>query len=92
VTFEKIREIHESRRTAVLHAYIEQGGSAYHMYCHDDSGSEWHTHCDEVLTIAGAVRELENLAFHWGYTHVQLIDRNGEQIGLSYSNTTPHRL
>jgi hypothetical protein len=78
--------------TKVLRAYIEQGGTAYHMYCHDDTGGEWHTHCDDVYTMAGAVRELENRAFHWGYTHVQLIDRNGEQIGLSYLTATPYRL
>jgi hypothetical protein len=78
--------------TKVLCAYIEQGGTGYHMYCHDDTGSEWHTRCDDVHTMAGAMRELENRAFHWGYTHVQLTNLNGEQIGLSQLAATPYRL
>jgi hypothetical protein len=92
VTLEKIRDqAHKSFHDTVLRACLEQGGTTYHIYCRNDTGSEWHTHCDDVHTMADAVHELENRAFHWGYTHVQLIDRNGEQIG-SFAlgrNSTP---
>jgi hypothetical protein len=93
VTLEKTREkINDTCQAAVLRAYIEQGGAAYHIYCHDDTGNQWHTLCDDVYTMAGAMRELENRAFHWGFTHVQLTTVNGEQIGLSYLAATPYRL